>query len=1454
MTQFTLKQFKTTLLCIGLVLISIISFNPITEYINESNRQEYEAFLNNHPTKDRLGFDYADIKSKINKRDRPDLAWEQDYLRTINPKTKKIEREKLFSIFENQTQSMKNKAAIPGAASYPWVERGPLSVGGRTRALTFDPNSANKVWAGSVTGGLWFNNDITSTASQWQRVDDFWSNISISAIAFDPNDSQTIYVGTGEGFRVRDSKGAGIWKSTDGGVNWAQLSSTTGFGYIQDLITRNVSGNTEIYAAVGQFSYEGQWFGSTQGLYRSTTDGTSWSEVMPSAGTDNHVPADLDLDGNNNIWVGTTANSYGEGGGKVMSSSDGTTWTTRNSLSGAGRVKIACAPSNGDYIYALFESGSQAAAIRITTNGGSSWSNRTEPDDDDTGIPSSDFTRGQAWYDLAMAVDPNSPGTLLIGGIDVFKSPDGAGSWNQISHWWGGYGHQYVHADIHQIIYKPGSSTEFLIGCDGGVFYSSTGNNTTPTVSERNNRYNVTQFYAGDISPTAGADYFLAGAQDNGTQRFTQAGLANTTEATGGDGGYCFIDQNEANIQITSYVYNSWRVSTDGGVNFNYIQDDQSTGSFINPGDYDYNQNVLFSARTTSTIQRIIDIGGANTINNFSISLGSMASNIKVSPHTAGSSTIFIGTEAGRLFKVTSANTTPSVTEITGGSFPSGNISSIDVGSSEQHLMVTFSNYGVNSIWYSSDGGTSWNSREGDLPDMPIRWCLFNPNNNEEVILATEVGVWSTNTFITTGSPSWISSNSGLANVRVDMLQTRSSDNEVMAATYGRGLFSSTFNDGYNVNFIADQTNVPQATTVNFSDLSTLSTTNWTWSISPATGWIYAGGTDANSQNPQITFNNIGSYTITLDANDGGSNNGTETKTDYIIVSAPSYCDASSTSCDEFFTNVTLEAINNTTGCNNYDDYTTQSADLESGSLYSLLTTLSASYTGDQVAAYIDWNQDADFDDANEELFINNVTTTSNSDDFTVPAIDGVNVKLGETRLRVRVSYQPDDGNITPCGTSTWGEVEDYTVNITSTAGTDITITSSPLDTSIECDDSTDPSNTGQLTATTTCSNTTVNISYSDSQTAGSCVNSYSITRTWTAEDNCGNSEQYAQTITVDDNTKPIIDCGITSDIVISTNGTDATLPNYATGATATDNCTTSPSITQFPAAGSTIALGASSVTLTATDECNNTQTCIISIDVQVNSTISFTVSPADVTIDCTESSLPSNTGQATASSTCTGGATVTYVDNTTSGSCSNEFSITRTWTAEDDCGNSEEYIQTVSIEDKTAPVVTCGIISDTFESINNIDGSVPDYTSGATATDNCTSSLTIAQSPSAGTNLSIGQHTITVSSTDECGNTGFCEITLDIISNGNVGIDDNTALILTSLYPNPSNGEFHVVSPLGNVTIEVYTATGKLIYNSLNDANYNNKVSINDIADGLYYVRLIHNTTSVMKSISIIK
>ncbi len=138
-------------------------------------------------------------------------------------------------------------------------------------------------------------------------------------------------------------------------------------------------------------------------------------------------------------------------------------------------------------------------------------------------------------------------------------------------------------------------------------------------------------------------------------------------------------------------------------------------------------------------------------------------------------------------------NTSPIVTELGSDDFPTGTISCIAIGGSEDTLLVTFSNYGVSSVWQTYDGCESWEEKESNLPDMPVRWAIYHPAKASSAMLATEMGVWTTYNLDET-EVEWIPDNLGLANVRVDMLQLRDADNTVLAGTHGRGLFTTTYN------------------------------------------------------------------------------------------------------------------------------------------------------------------------------------------------------------------------------------------------------------------------------------------------------------------------------------------------------------------------------------------------------------------------------------------------------------------------------------------------------------------------------------------------------------------------------------------------------------------------------------------------------------------------------------
>ncbi len=782
---------------------------------------------------------------KIPLKDRIDLAMKQETKMTKDPALGYVPKERLLAAKEYRDKLLQTRAALPAN----WTELGPNNVGGRTRCLLIDVNDATgkTVWAGSVGGGLWKTTDITLATPDWNPVDDLFGNLAITCIAQDPSTPNTIYFGTGEGYFNGDAiRGFGIWKTTDGGITWGQLASTTGanFQFCQKMVVNNT----------------GILLVSTRsaGLQRSTNGGTSFGKVLGTglgitgAGSNNCY--DVDIAANGDIYATLDGSAH-------KSTNAGVTFAAAMTFPiTLARIEIALAPNDANYAYALVENANVVNGILRTTNGGTTWTSRTEPDDADPGIPAADFSRGQAWYDLTIAVDPNNRDALMVGGVDLFKSTNGAGTWTQIAHWYGGFGQQYVHADQHNIVYRNGSSTEVYFTNDGGVWRSTNGNVAVPTIAFKGDNYNVTQFYACAIHPTALTNYYLAGSQDNGSHQFTQGSVQPTVEVTGGDGAFCHIDQNQPQYQFTSYVYNDFYRSTNSGSTWTNVT--TSGGDFISPTDYDNVNNRMYMCDGNNNYRRWDNPQTGSTFAGVAVAgFGGQVTAVTVSPNTANR--VFFGIDNGRVFRVDNAHTgAPAATNISTG-LPGGYPACVEVETgNDNHLLVTYTNYGVNSVWESTNGGTNWTSVEGNLPDMPIRWALFNPNNNDQAILATELGVWSTDN-LNGGATVWGTSNSGLANVSVDMLQLRASDKYVIAATHGRGLFGSDMFADPTALFTADKKITYKTVSVQFTDLS-YQATAWSWN--------FGDGNTSALQHPTHSYTTNGIYNVSLTINGGASN------------------------------------------------------------------------------------------------------------------------------------------------------------------------------------------------------------------------------------------------------------------------------------------------------------------------------------------------------------------------------------------------------------------------------------------------------------------------------------------------------------------------------------------------------------------------------------------------------
>ena len=309
-----ISQFGKISFFFCLSLLIIISIGRERPIVSEEDRSNYEKFLKDHPYNNRPQMSKKEWKKKYAKKDRPDLAAEQNFLMTLDPATRNVPRERLIQAFERADITKMFRTV-----NIEWNEHGPDNVGGRTRAVMFDPNDSEgkKFWAGGVTGGLWYTDDITLTDPSWNKINDFWDNVAVSCIAFDPTNTQIFYVGTGEIY-TNDIRGFGIWKTVDGGTTWSRLSSTDEFYWVNDIVVRNENGIGVVYVAAGMNYYQGEWHYGTRGMLRSTNGGTTWSQAWSGSNSTLYQPSDLEIDADNNLWAGTRNNAWLEGGGQIL--------------------------------------------------------------------------------------------------------------------------------------------------------------------------------------------------------------------------------------------------------------------------------------------------------------------------------------------------------------------------------------------------------------------------------------------------------------------------------------------------------------------------------------------------------------------------------------------------------------------------------------------------------------------------------------------------------------------------------------------------------------------------------------------------------------------------------------------------------------------------------------------------------------------------------------------------------------------------------------------------------------------------------------------------------------------------------------------------------------------------------------------------------------------------------
>jgi PKD repeat protein len=763
--------------------------------------------------------------------------------------------------YENYVQWEQDQAAagVPKSVAGNWSFLGPTGKptgggAGRLNFVRFHPTVANTIFVGAPDGGLWKTTDGGAT---WSTNTDQLAVIGVSDIAIDPTNNNIMYIATGDG-DAGDSYSIGVMKSTDGGATWVAtgLAWTANQGRTISRLLIHPT-NPQILMAFG-----------SSGIWRTTDGGTTWTQ--PTGTFTGIKDAEYKPGDPNTVYAAGTVFK--------RSTDGGLTWTTISTgLTGIGRLAIAVTPANTAYVYVLAAKSSDSGFLGLirSTDSGATFTTRMSSNATNNilGWDNGADAGGQGWYDLAVAASPTNAEEVFTGGVNVWRSTNGGTSFTLNSHWTGSYSKPYVHADIHDIQFLPGSGTTLYVCCDGGIFKTT---NSGTGYTDISANLCIAQQYRVGLS-ASNATLLVTGHQDNGTNKMNGT---TWSQIYGGDGMEGFIDRTNNTIMYASYVYGEYYRSTNSGGSWTSINSglpfgggggeewlcawhqDPTTATTLYAG----GRTALYKTTNSGTSWTALGTpSGTGNIIDFAIA---PSNNQIIYALKTGTNGVSKSTNGGTSFTAVSTGLPTTVAP-----------TCVAISNTDPNVaFVTYSGYGASSkVYKTTNGGTSWTNISTGLPNIPVNTIVYqNGAANDAVYIGTDVGV-----YYKDNTSNWIQFNTGLPNVSVRDLEIYYPTSRLRAATFGRGTWDSDLYTAVPAvpvaSFTASATTICVGQSVTFTNTSSGLPTSYSWT--------FAGGTPGTSTatNPTITYNTAGTYDVTLTATNASGSN-TNTQTAYITV------------------------------------------------------------------------------------------------------------------------------------------------------------------------------------------------------------------------------------------------------------------------------------------------------------------------------------------------------------------------------------------------------------------------------------------------------------------------------------------------------------------------------------------------------------------------------------------
>lgn len=763
------KQFLPFFICLVGLIITIFAWSLLDGQQNTEKKAGKADFLRqNKAFPDELHW-----LARTYPNYTPDIASYQNILlkaRKTDAQTKAMRQGK--SGFDNE-----------------WVLQGPSNISGRINVIALDPSNPDSVWyVGAARGGVF---KTTNAGTNWTPIFDAQNTLSIGAIAIDPTNTKTIYVGTGDvNISSFFAVGDGLYKSTDGGQTWQNIGLKN--TYIISDIVINAQNPAIVYvSSMGNPMLKDT---TSRGIFKTEDGGKNWEHLFSASDRTGVIDLEIDPVYPETLYAATWdrirslyESSTLSAGQKIFKTiNGGDTWQALGNglptTDSTSRVGLSISHQNNEHVFCVYVGNNEELqGIYKSENSGEDWSLIGDTDI----LPGDSPLGGFGWYFGKLHVNPFNDQQILMGGVYLFQTKNGGTKWELAGSVWS------THADKHDIAFIDEKT--LLLATDGGLYKSTDGGTSWTDVEN----LPITQFYRVAYNPHLPGTYY-GGAQDNGTLGGNSNDLLNWQEYYGADGFLPAFSPFDANIMFAAWQNGGLVMSLDAGNNFDAATDGIDNADRIN-WDMPYVLSPIVSGLMFCGTHRVYK---STTTNGFPVwepisddlTQGNIygarfhnISTVEASPHDLN--IIFAGTSDGRLWRSLTGGTTWD--EIVKG-LP--NLYFTSVKASPQYpnqLFCTVSQYKGNGdiplIYSSNDLGENWTGIQGNLPPFSINDLEVLPNHADSVLfVATDGGVYGS----LNAGKNWERLGNNMPWIGVFDLAYDPVNNRLIAGTHARSIMS----------------------------------------------------------------------------------------------------------------------------------------------------------------------------------------------------------------------------------------------------------------------------------------------------------------------------------------------------------------------------------------------------------------------------------------------------------------------------------------------------------------------------------------------------------------------------------------------------------------------------------------------------------------------------------------